>query len=234
MQKRQQRGQSLVQCLVGMVLGMWVVLAAFSAFAWIQRSQLLLQNQSDIQLQMHKAIQLFRERAQRAGAPELSTDNPTAAFLNRMPTYVYGTDTNLQLNHWRSLTPADCQGHEASTFNWAQDDFRRNSQKELTCKDSARSNTTYQTLVDQTEDLRLRYAERISSAGTDSQSQLLQWRTASQVKDWQQVRAVSVCMQIRSTGATLVPGTLSCNTQSALKNGSNAWRAVLYLQHALP
>jgi type II secretory pathway component PulJ len=229
-----QRGQGLVQCMVGMGLGMVVVLAAFGAFAWVQRSQLMLQNQSDMHMQLHKAMQLFRERVQRAAAPELNLDAQGAAVLTRLPINLSGSDTSLQLNQWRSLTPADCQGHEASTQTWLQDDFRRNSQRELTCKDTARSKTTYQTLAEQIDDLRFRYAERISPPGTDATSQQLQWRKASQVSDWQQVRAVSVCLQIRPPGMTLAPGTLSCNTETELKNGANAWRAVLLLAHATP
>ena len=234
MRQHKQRGQSLAQCLVGMVLSMLVVLAAFSAFAWVQRTQLMLQNQSDTQQQMHKSIQWVRERVQRAGAPELNLDNQGAAVLTRLPTNLSGSDTTVQLNQWRSLTPADCQGHEASTQTWLQDDFRRNSQRELSCKDTARSNTTYQALADQIDDMRLRYAERVSAAGTDTQSQQLQWRTASQVKDWQQIRAISLCLQVRATGTTSVPNTLSCNTQTALSNGAHAWRVVLYLQHSTP
>ena len=234
MMHRTQRGQGLVQCMIGMGLGMVVVLAAFSAFAWIQRSQLMLQNQSDTQLQLHKAIQLMRERVQRAAAPELSLNTQGAAVLTRLPASLSGNDTSLQLNQWRSLTPGDCQGHEASTQTWLQDDFRRNSQRELTCKDTARSNTTYQTLAEYIDDMRFRYAERVSPPGTDDQSQQLQWRKASQVSNWQQVRAVSVCLQIRPPGVSLSPGTLSCNTETALKNGAQAWRAVLFLPHAGP
>lgn len=138
-QRQLQQGQGLVQCMVGMSLSLLVVVAAFSAFAWIQRTQLMLQTQAQTQLRLHTAIQLLRERVQRAGAPELSLDAQGMAVLQRLPSTLSGSDTGLQLNQWRSLTPADCQGHEASTLPWLQDDFRRNMQRELNCKDTARA-----------------------------------------------------------------------------------------------
>lgn len=231
---KRQRGQGLVQCMVGMSLGLLVVLAGFSAFAWIQRSQLILQTQAETQWRLHTAMQLLRERVQRAGAPELALDTQGMAVLRRLPVSLGGSDNALQLNQWRSLTPADCQGHEASTLTWLQDDFRRNTSRELSCKDTARSNTTYQALIEQIDDVRLRYAERTGAPGADPSVQYLQWRTASQINDWQQVRAVGMCLQIRPDGLTLTPGNLSCNTPSLLKNGASAWRAVFFLSHSNP
>ena len=233
-QPKQQQGQGLVQCMVGMSLSLLVVMAAFSAFAWIQRSQLMLQTQAETQLRLHTALQLFRERVQRAGAPELSVDAQGMAVLSRLPVTLSGSDSALQLNQWRSLTPADCQGHEASTLPWLQDDFRRNSQRELSCKDTARSNTTYQALAEQIDDMRLRYAEQTGPPGAAPAAQQLQWRSALQVSDWQQVRAVGLCLQIRPDVLTITPGNLSCNTQSPLKNGTSAWRTVFFLNHAGP
>jgi type II secretory pathway component PulJ len=70
--------------MVGMSLGLMVVLAGFSAFAWIQRSQLMLQTQAETQWRLHTAMQLLRERVQRAGAPELALDTQAMAVLRRM------------------------------------------------------------------------------------------------------------------------------------------------------
>ena len=233
-QGRSQRGQGLVQCMVGMSLSLLVVMAAFSAFAWMQRSQLLLQTQADTQMRMYTAIHLFRERVQRAGAPDVSIDSQGMVAFNRLPANLSGNDTSLQLNHWRSLTPADCLGHEASTQPSLQDDFRRSSQRELTCKDAARNNSSSQTLAEHIDDLRLRYAEAMAPPGTAADSQLMQWRKASQVSDWQQVRAVGLCLQLRPSAIRMAPGSLSCNNPVTLKNGAGAWRTVFFLNHASP
>jgi hypothetical protein len=156
------------------------------------------------------------------------------AVFNRLPAIVAGSDTSLQLNHWRSLTPADCLGHEVTTLPWLQDDFRRNSQRELSCKDTARSNSSAQALVEYIEDVRLRYAESSAASSIASNLQVMQWRKASQVNDWQKVRAVGLCLQIRPDAIRMAPGSLSCNNPVALKNGAGAWRAVFVLNHARP
>ena len=57
-----QQGQGLVQCMIGMSLSLLVVMTAFSAFAWIQRSQTQIQTQIDLHQRLHTSFQLVRER----------------------------------------------------------------------------------------------------------------------------------------------------------------------------
>ena len=83
-----QHGQSLVQCMVGMMLSLLVVMAAFSAFAWIQRSQALLQQQMDMHQMLHQATAKLRERAMRAGASELWIEEPHKLVWNSLPNKV--------------------------------------------------------------------------------------------------------------------------------------------------
>ena len=83
-----QRGQGLVECMMGMTLSLLVVMSAFSAFAWIQRSQTILQSQMDTHQRMHTAIQGVRDRAQRAGAPELKLDSQGFASLAYLRQYL--------------------------------------------------------------------------------------------------------------------------------------------------
>jgi hypothetical protein len=226
-----QQGQGLVQCMIGMSLSLLVVMTAFSAFAWIQRSQTQLQTQIDLHQRLHTSFQLVRERVQRAGASELTLDSQGLATMTHMSLPLTGNDTQLQLLQLRSVTPADCQGHQASTLAWLQDDFRRNSSREFTCKDMARSNATYQALIDQVDDVRFRYAQSIHPNSADPSLELMQWRTASQVTDWSAVRAVQLCLQLRTDAITLATPSLSCNKPTLLKNGGLAWRSVLHLSH---
>lgn len=230
----QQSGHGLVQCMIGMSLSLLVVMTAFAAFAWIQRSQTMLQTQMDLQQRMHLAIRLVRERAQRAGAPELVTDSQGLASMAYVPVQITGNDTQMQLMQFRSLTPADCQGHQASTLTWLQDDFRRNSSREFTCKDMARSNSTYQALIDQVEDVRFRYAQSISFAGASPLTERMQWRTAAQVTDWHAVSAVQMCLQVRSGAISSGSTSLSCGKSIPLQNGVAAWRSVLQIRHRTP
>lgn len=229
-----QQGQSLAQCMVGMTLCLLVVMAAFSALAWMQRTQTLLQQQMDLHQMLHQATAKLRERAMRAGAPALWLNEKNIPVLSGVANRVSGDDKTLQLMHWRSLTPADCQGHEASGLPWSQDDFRRNSTRGLACKDAARSNSSYQTLVEQTDDLRFRYAQRTSSVPLDPSLQTMQWLSASQVTDWTAVRAVHLCLQLRGAGVSANPAGVSCSKSTPLVNGAMAWRSVLHLTHASP
>lgn len=229
-----QQGQSLAQCMVGMMLSLLVVMAAFSAFAWMQRTQTLLQQHMDLHQMLHQATAKLRERAMRAGAPELRVNEDSVPVLNGIANSVAGDEKSLQLMQFRSLTPADCQGHEASHLTWIQDDFRRNNTRGFACKDSARSTSNYQTLVEQTDEVRFFYAQRIGSKLPDSSAQPMQWLTASQVTDWGAVRAVHMCLQIRGTGVSATPAGVSCNTSAPLVNGAMAWRSVLHLSHSSP
>ncbi len=229
-----QQGQSLAQCLVGMMLSLLVVMAAFSAFAWMQRTQTLLQQQMDLHQMLHQATAKLRERAMRAGAPELLVNEQNMPVLNGMKNRLAGDDKSLQLMQFRSLTPADCQGHEASHLPWIQDDFRRNNTRGFACKDAARSTSNYQTLVEQTDEVRFLYAQRIGSESPDASAQQMQWLKASQVTDWDAVRAVQMCLQIRGTGVSATSAGMSCHTSSPLVNGAMAWRSVLQLSHTSP
>jgi hypothetical protein len=229
-----QQGQSLAQCMVGMMLSLLVVMAAFSSFAWMQRTQTLLQQQMDLHQMLHQATAKLRERAMRAGAPELRVNEDSVPVLNGITNFVGGDDKSLQLMQFRSLTPADCQGHEASHLAWIHDDFRRNSMRSFACKDAARSSSNYQTLVEQTDAVRFFYAQRIGSKLPEVTAQAMQWLTASQVTDWGAVRAVHMCLQIRGTGVSVSSAGVSCNTSAPLVNGAMAWRSVLHLPHSSP
>ena len=207
-----------------------VVLAAMGATAWVQRTQNLLQQQLDTHQRMHTAFMRLQERAIRAGAPALFEDATGAAFLQSLGSGVSGDDKSLQLMHWRSLTPTDCLGHNASSLDRAQDDFRRNTQHELVCKDLAPGLGNFQSLIDQTGDFRVRYAQSLTDPKGPNPS--MQWLTASQVSDWRAVRALQICLQLQTPGVNMNPATLACATGRPLPAGSVAWRGVLFLRHA--
>ena len=84
-----QQGQSLAQCMVGMMLSLLVVMAAFSAFAWMQRTQTLLQQQMDLHQMLHQATAKLRERAMRAGATARFFC-PTDAVVKGFPSHRLG------------------------------------------------------------------------------------------------------------------------------------------------
>jgi hypothetical protein len=73
-----------------------------------------------------------------------------------------------------------------------RNDYKLNTNKELSCKDLNLTNSTYQALAEGVEDFQLRYAE------ANPNSQTIQWRTASQVNDMTQVLAIEVCLRVAS------------------------------------
>ena len=179
---------------------------------------------------MHTAFMRLQERAIRAGAPALFEDATGAAFLQSLGSGVSGDDKSLQLMHWRNLTPTDCLGHNASTLDRAQDDFRRNTQQELVCKDLAPGLGNFQSLIDQTSDFRVRYAQSLTDPQGPNPS--MQWLSAAQVTDWRAVRALQICLQLKTQALTMNPPTLACASARPLPAGSVAWRAVVFLRHA--
>lgn len=226
--RHKQYGHTLVQSLVGMVLSAWVLTAAFAAFAWVQSNHQHMQNMAEVHERLHAALALIQMRVSRAGAPALQFNAQGQVSLLPLPASLQGSNSSLSLTHHSSLTPADCQGHQASALPLIQDDFKRSARYELSCKDTLRSNTSYQALLDNIQQLGFVYAQSLPGAVPQ-----MQWRTANQVTDWQAVRGLQACLQTKQA-ATSPPASLSCNTGLALASPALAWRGVAHLRHAKP
>jgi len=223
-----QQGHTLVQSLVGMVLSAWVLTAAFAAFAWVQNNHQHMQTKAEVHERLHAALALIQMRVSRAGAPALQFDAQGQVSVVPLPASLQGSNSSLSLTHHSSLTPTDCQGHQASALPFIQDDFKRSARYELSCKDTLRSNTHYQALLDNIQQLGFVYAQSLPGAVPQ-----MQWRTANQVSDWQAVRGLQACLQTKQKGAN-PPATQSCNTGLELAPPALAWRGVAHLRHAKP
>ena len=223
-----QQGHTLVQSLVGMVLSAWVLTAAFAAFAWVQNNHLHMQTIAEVHERLHAALALIQMRVSRAGAPALQFDAQGQVSVLPVPASLQGSNSSVSLTHHSSLTPTDCQGHQAYVLPFIQDDFKRSIRYELSCKDTLRSNTSYQALLDNIQQLGFMYAQSLPGAVPQ-----MQWRTANQVSDWQAVRGLQACVQTKQAGASL-PASQSCNTGLALAPPALAWRGVAHLRHAKP
>lgn len=226
---KSQQGHTLVQSLVGMVLSMWVIMAAFAAFAWVQSNHQHMQARADMQERLHTALSVLQERVARAGAPALQFEAQNKVILLSPTHSLQGGDKTLSLMHHSSLSPSDCQGHQASTLQWIQDDFKRSTRNELSCKDSLRSNTTYQALVDNIDQVGFVYAEILPE-----DEPRMQWRGAASVSNWQAVRGVQTCLQTKLAGLGAVPASASCSNGLPLSPPALTWRGVAFLRHAKP
>jgi uncharacterized membrane protein len=224
-----QHGHTLVESLAGMVLSLWVIMAAFAAFAWVQSNHQHMQARADMQERLHTALSLLQERVARAGAPALQFDAQNKAELLSPTFSVQGVGSTLSLMHHSSLSPSDCQGHQASTLAWIQDEFKRSTRNELSCKDSFRSNTNYQALVDNIDQVGFLYAEILPGA-----EPRMQWRNANAVANWQGVRGVQTCLQTKLPGLGALPASSSCSSGQPLNSPSLSWQGVAFLRHAKP
>jgi hypothetical protein len=155
-------------------------------------------------------------------------DTSGKASLWAPAAFIFGGDNSLSLTHHQRLTPADCQGHQASALLSIQDDFKRSTRNELSCKDSLRSNASYQALIDNITQIGFLYAQALPGVVPQ-----MQWRTAAKVTDWQAVRGVQICVQTKLS-LTRIPTSLACSNGLALSPPSLAWRGIAYLQHASP
>ena len=223
--QRSQSGHTLAQTLLGMALSLLVVCAAFALFACLQASHRQLQAQADTHARLNTSLNLLRERVQRGAAPELVFDSKGKAALSPPPVDLQGSDQGLSVPQVRSLTPADCQGHQASDWYWLMDDFMLSSRQELVCKDSWRDGSLYQALVDGVTAVQFRYAQPLPG-----DSLQMQWVSAEQVIDWQTVTGVASCVQVQAEGPPQAAGSSPCiPTAKGL-----AWRGVAAMRHHSP
>jgi hypothetical protein len=151
------------------------------------------------------ALRNIREQTHMAGAAYLQTNsNSDGKFTVEVSSRehldqaavagVNGTKNieSLTLGHWHALDASDCQGNTGSTHTSVRNDYKLNTNKELSCKDLNLNNSTYQALAEGVEDFQLRYAEANPS------TQTIQWKTANQVTDMTQVLAIEVCLRVAS------------------------------------
>jgi len=218
-----QRGHSLVQSLLGLMLSMLVLMAAFAAFAWVQSSHRHIQSQAEMQQRLRTALQTLRLRVQRAGAPALGVDATGKFKYDSLSKPLLGTTNSVSLVHWAKLTPLDCQGHESSHLPTIEDYFSY-SKPALVCKDTAPEDSLTQALVEGLDGLSLLYAQALPGPS-------LQWRTADNVTLWSAVRGVQICVQAKAVGVQ-VPSATSCI--SSLNAPALSWRGVAAFTHAMP
>ena len=226
---KSQQGYTLLQSLVGMVLSLWVIAASFAAFAWMQNNHQHMQARFALHERLHTGLSLIQQRINRAGAPTLLIDTQSKVSLLSPTLHLQGSDNSLSLMHHTRLTPADCLGHQATTLTWIQDDFIRSSRRELSCKDRLRSNTSYQALVDNIDQIGFLYAEVLPSA-----EPRMQWRSAATVSNWQAIRGVRSCLQTKRHGSGSLPSSPACTTGVPLQPPALSWQGVSFLRHIPP
>ena len=199
-----QGGYTLPELLVGMTLSLLVMAATTSAYSTSQNTWAAMAAADAVHANARTALHNIRQQAHMAGGAYLqfATAAPSFSVLvssNEEPNQaaLAGVNGNksiesVTLGHWHAFDATDCQGNTGSTHTSVRNDYKLNSNKELSCKDLNLSNSTYQALAEGVEDFQLRYAQANPSAQT------LQWKTANQVSDMTQVLAIEVCLRVAS------------------------------------
>jgi type IV pilus assembly protein PilW len=208
-----QQGYTLPELLIGMTLGLLVIAAATSAYGTSNQTWNAMAAADAVHANARVALRNIREQTHMAGASFLSASShstsnhatPNAIDFNveispsedvghAALAGVNGTKyvESLTLGHWHTLDAIDCQGNTGSAHTSVRNDYKLNTNKELSCKDLNLTNSTYQALAEGVEDFQLRYAEANPS------TQTIQWKTANQVTDMSQVLAIEVCLRVAS------------------------------------
>ncbi len=198
---------------MGMALSLLVIAAATAAYSTSKQTWNAMAAADAVHANARVALRNIREQAHLSGASLLtvsshSTSNhasPNAMDFNveispsedvgqAALAGVNGTKyiESLTLGHWHALDGTDCQGNTGSTHTSVRNDYKLNTNKELSCKDLNLTNSTYQALAEGVEDFQLRYAE------ANFNTQTIQWKTANQVTDMSQVLAIEVCLRVTS------------------------------------
>ena len=199
-----QRGYTLPELLIGMALSLVVIAAATSAYGTSKKTWSAMAAADAVHANARVALNNIHEQVHMAGAAYLKANNSNGNFTVEISlnedagqAALAGVNGNksvesLTLGHWHALDAIDCQGNTGSTHTTVRNDYKLNTNKELSCKDLNLTNSTYQALAEGVEDFQLRYAEANPS------TQTLQWKTANQVTDMGQVLAIEVCLRVAS------------------------------------
>jgi hypothetical protein len=189
----------LADALLSMTLTLGALTATVSAWSDLRATQQTMQALEQLHTQQREVQRLLERLGLSAGAT-LVTANPGGQlqWVSKSPP-VSGTegprDDTLTWLVPREIDPRDCQGNQASSLDLLGHQFKLSSKQELSCKDSQRSGTLFQALAERVEDLQVLYAEASVIPGQDPAQAPLQWKTADQVQDWRQVRALNGCLR---------------------------------------
>ena len=209
------QGHTLPELLIGMTLSLLVIAAATSAYGVSQHSRTTMAAADALHANARVALRNLREQAQGLGGAYLEAApsntvriSPAEDIGQPALAGIHGSNTteSVTLGHWHALDAVDCQGNAASTHSTVRNDYKRNTHKELTCKDLNLTNSTYQALAEGVEEFQVRYAQ------ANPVSHTLQWLTADQVTDMSHVMAIEICLRMASLA--VVNSTASVQTKS--------------------
>jgi type IV pilus assembly protein PilW len=188
------KGYSLTELLIGLGLSSLVVTIALSMYQLCRQSWQTISATDALYQNAQVALRAIRRQADLDGAAYLLAAADNYAMLSPpYPNANYPTE-GLVLSHWAGADPSDCQGNSsASPSAIVSNSFKRNTNKELTCKDTNASGSSYQALAEGVEDLQTRFAQVNPVLNT------LQWVNTSALFGASQIVAIEVCLRLATT-----------------------------------
>jgi Tfp pilus assembly protein PilW len=215
----------LADTLLSMTISLGVMTAAVAVWSDVRATRQTVETLEQLHTQQREVQRLLERLSLSAGGTVLTQNADGAVRWLLKPVPVSGIegarDDTLTWQVPREIDPRDCQGNQVSSLDLIAHQFKLSSKQELTCKDSQRTGTLFQALAERVEDLQVLYAEATPAMGSDPNMAALQWKTAAQVLDWQQVRALQLCLRWSSTskllqGQTVTPG---CQGETVVADG---------------
>lgn len=206
-----QRGFSLVELLVGLTIGLLVVVAALGSMVFTQISSTVVSDSTRLQQKADNAFRIMGFHLQQAGAINLeaAADPATVRFSFSYQGYnptvtgaatgqifsIHGADgtgnaTDTLRVSYQDNGGHDCLGNQitatSTLHNVRMDNQFAVVSGELKC--TGASGAGAQPVVDGVEDFQVTY-------GVQSGANF-RFYTATQVPDWSNIQAVSVCLQL--------------------------------------
>ncbi len=189
----------LSDTLLAISLSLGALTAGLQAWSHLRTSQQTVQAHEQMHAQQREVQRLLERISLSAGATRVTTSSQgTTHWVSKSAPINGGEGTSGDTLTWvvpREIDPRDCQGNQASSLDAIAHHLKLSTQHELSCKDTQRPEALFQALAERVEDLQALYAEASGGAGNDPAQAPLHWKSADQVLDWREVRAVSLCVR---------------------------------------
>ena len=189
----------LSDTLLAMSISWGVLAVGLQSWSDLRASQQTLQALEQMHTQQREVQRLLERISLSAGATRVTTTpQGDLQWVSKNPPISGNEGARDDTLTWvvpREIDPRDCQGNQASSLELVSHQFKLSTKQELSCKDVLRAGTLFQALAERVEDLQALYAEASTGTGSDPAQAPLQWKSADQVLDWREVRAVSVCVR---------------------------------------
>jgi type IV pilus assembly protein PilW len=230
--RTRQRGASLMELMVGIIIGLLVVLAAIGSLLYTHVSSTTVVDSTRLQQKVDATFRLISFQTLQAGSLELMATsepatvvfstaytgfNPSSTSLSTNVVSAHGVDGNnsttrdiLRISYQDNGNVRDCLGQATGVLTQGirvDNEFTfvpaAAGGGDITCT-GASAGSTPQSILDGVEDFQVSYGVRtVTATGAEN----FQFFSATNVTDWTNIQAVNICIMVRGdTRANPRPG----------------------------